>query len=323
MKKVLAILLALAMILSFAACGSKQEAAAPAEPTFPEKDITLIVPYAAGGSIDIMARAMQSKLSEVLGVNVVIQNVEGGGGAVGTSQALNSAPDGYTMAFTASSAYLINSLVNQVGYTYKDATPICIVTELQSGFAVSSKSEWQTFEDLIADKTPKTYSTPGANNAGYIAAAGVALAEGLEWNNSPNSNTPAMLAELVGGHIDFAVTNIPSFKTNVEDGSVRLLAVTGDHRDPNYPDVPSIEEFGYEFPGAVYFCIVAPKDLDPEVAQILSDAFEETLKDSGVADALNKVNYPPVFTNTKDFTVRAEKDSEGYKAILQKLGVIN
>lgn len=323
MKKLFAILLAFVLIFSFAACGGSggQQAAAPAE-KFPTKDITMIVPYAAGGSIDIMARAMQSKLSEVLGVNIVIQNVEGGGGGIGTSQALNSAPDGYTITFTASSAYVINSMINNVGFTYQDSTPICIVTELESCLAVAANSDYKTFQDLIDSDGPKTFATPGANCAAHLAISGIALTEGKEWNHAPNGSTPQMLAELVGGHIDFAANNIPSFKANVEDGSVRILAVSGDKRDANYPDVPTYKELGYEYPGSVYFCIAAPKGVDPEVAQILSDAFEETLKDATVVDSLNKVNYPPVFLNTKDFSNRIGKDADGYKAVLKSIGVL-
>ena len=135
---------------------------------FPEHDITLIVPYAAGGTTDLLARALSNKMGEILGVNVIVQNVEGGGGTTGTSQTVNSAADGYTLAILSNGGYLINPVVNQVGYTYDTTTPVCIVSEIPIALGVAVSSPYETLQDLLdyAASNPGgvTYVTPGANS---------------------------------------------------------------------------------------------------------------------------------------------------------------
>ena len=147
-KRLLVSLMAAATLFSLAACsgGSNQPASTgtPASTSpdgatldFPKQDITLIVPYAAGGTTDLLARALTTQLSDDLGVNVIVQNVEGGGGTTGTSQAVNSKADGYTLAICSNGGYLINPEINEVGYTWETTTPICIVSEIPIALGLS------------------------------------------------------------------------------------------------------------------------------------------------------------------------------------------
>ncbi len=227
---------------------------------YPNKDITLIVPYAAGGTTDLLARALSTQLGQDLGVNVVVQNVEGGGGTTGTSQAVNSAADGYTLAICSNGGYLINPVINEVGYTWETTTPIAIVSEIPIAIGVAGSSSYQTLDELLAaaGDSSLTYSTPGANSTPHLLSAAVAMQAGVSWNHSPNSSSPAAIAELLGGHIDAVCVNLPTFKSYTPNGDVRLLAVTGEERDSNYPDVPTFKELGYDFDASVYFCIAAP-----------------------------------------------------------------
>ncbi|MCD8357958.1 MAG: tripartite tricarboxylate transporter substrate binding protein [Oscillospiraceae bacterium] len=204
-------------------------------------------------------------------MNVVVQNVEGGGGTTGTSQAVNSAADGYTLAICSKGGYLINPVINEVGYTWETTTPIAIVSEIPIAIGVAGSSSYQTLDELLAaaGDSSLTYSTPGANSTPHLLAAAVAMQAGVSWNHSPNSSSPAAIAELIGGHIDAVCVNLPTFKSYTPNGDVRLLAVTGEERDSNYPDVPTFKELGYDFDASVYFCIVAPDGLNPEIITIL------------------------------------------------------
>ena len=324
MKKLLVVVLALAMVISLAACGGSSSGSATKqeEVKFPERDITIIVPYAAGGSSDLLCRAIATQVSQDLGVNVVVTNVTGGGGTTGTSQAVNSAPDGYTLAFPSNGGFLINPAVNEVGYTYKTATPICIATEVNIAIAVRADSPYQTFADLLAETKPLTFSSPGANSTPHLLAAGIAADNDKTWNHSPNGSTPQMAAELIGGHIDFISLNIPSVSMYVNEGQVRALAVTGDQRDPALPDVPTLKELGYEFPATVYFCLVGPANMDEAVVKILSDAFGNAIANPAVTETMEKLNQPPVFVDYKAFAERAEKDYEFYEGILKDMGIL-
>ncbi len=336
-NRLFASLVAVGMLLALAACGggstpTPTPSAAPSGPVepaldFPKKDINIIVPYAAGGNTDLMARALSAKMSELAGVNVVIQNVEGGGGATGTAQAVNSKADGYTLAFPANSAYILNSQVNDVGFTYDTTTPICIVSEANFGIAVAASSPYQTLQDLVdaAAAAPDTitYATPGANSAGHLLVAAIGQAEEITWNHSPNTSAPAAIAELIGGHIDAYCSNLSVFKTALESGDIRLLCVTGQERDTGYPDVPCVYELGYEFPASVYFCIVGPQGVDPAVAGYLSGLVGEAMEDATVKETFANLNQPMSFVGYDEFATRVVDDHNFYHDMLKDMGIID
>lgn len=140
---------------------------------------------------------------------------------------------------------------------------------------------------------------------------------------TPQQQLPAAIAELIGGHIDAVSVNLPTFKSYTNDGSVRLLAVTGDERDPSYPDVPTFKELGYDFPASVYFCIVGPADIDPAVAQRLSDAVGTAMENADVQDSFTKLEFPMSFTSSEDFAARIPGDFALYEGILKDLGILS
>lgn len=338
MKKTLkrfgASLTAAALLLALAACSPAEQTQTPSPDgddgklDFPKQDVTIIVPYAAGGNTDLFARAMSTKMSELMGVNVIIQNVEGGGGATGTAQAVTGKADGYTLALPANSAYVLNSQVNDVGYTVESTTPICIISEASFAFAVAADSPYMTLQDLLdADASEPggiTYCTPGANSAGHLMISAVGKENNLEnWNHSPKASAPGAIAELIGGHIDAYCSNLSVFKSPLENGDIRLLAVTGDERDEKYPDVPTFKELGYDYPVSVYFCLVGPGQMDPAVVEYLSDIVRQTLEDSGVQDAFSKLDQPISFVGAEDFATRVTEDYELYHNLMKDMGVIS
>lgn len=348
LKKSLAFLAAVAMLFALAACGgtaatpapsaapaeskAPAESAAPVESAapaldWPKKDITIVVPYGAGGNTDLFVRAMTNKMSELMGVNVVVSNVEGGGGATGTSQVVNGKADGYTLVVPANSAYVLNSQVNQLGYTAEETTPICIISEAEFAIGVAADSPYQTLEDLMnaAKASPLTYATPGANSAGHLVTAAVGTDSGVpaeNWKHAPIASAPSAIAELVGGHSDAYCSNLSVFKTSVENGDVRLLAVTGAERQEKYPDVPTFKELGFDYPVSVYFCLVGPKGMDPAVTQYISDVVEETLQDAAVIEAFENLAQPIVFTGAEEFAARLPEDVALYNGLLKDMGII-
>lgn len=325
-KRLLGSLLALTMLFALAACSDSGAGSNDAQ-DFPKKDITLIVPYAAGGTTDLLARSLSTRMGEIMGVNVIVQNVEGGGGTTGTSQAVNSAADGYTLAICSNGGYLINPAVNEVGYTWETTTPICIVSEIETAWGVAANSPFETLQDLLdyakANPGGITYVTPGANSTPHLHAESLALKLGLQWNHSPNSSSPAAIAELIGGHVDVVCVNVPTFHSYTEGGDVRLLAITGDERDPHYPDVPTFAELGYDFPASVYFAIIGPAGMDPAVTQRLSDAVKEAMEDPTVQDSFASLNFPMSFTSAQDCSRRLPDDYALYTGVMKELGIIN
>ncbi len=127
---------------------------------------------------------------------------------------------------------------------------------------------------------------------------------------------------LLGGHIDAVCVNLPTFKSYTPNGDVRLLAVTGEERDSNYPDVPTFKELGYDFDASVYFCIVAPDGLDPEIVTILSDAIGAAMENPTVQDTFANLDFPMSYTSHEAFVARIYDDYSLYEGILQDLGIL-
>ncbi len=130
----------------------------------------------------------------------------------------------------------------------------------------------------------------------------------MQWNHSPNSSSPAAIAELIGGHIDAVSVNLPTFKSYTNDGSVRLLAVTGDERDPSYPDVPTFKRAGLRFPRLCLFLHRRPRRHRPCCCTALSDAVGTAMENADVQDSFTKLEFPMSFTSSEDFAARIPED---------------
>lgn len=314
----IAIALSVALMLSLSACNSQSDSTDVAN--YPSEDVTIIIPFAAGGITDLLGRVIANEMSNEMGVNVVVQNVEGGGGTTGVSQAVNSDPDGYTIALASNGGYLINPEITDVGYTWETTTPIAIVSEPITAIAVSADSPFDTLEELMeyakANPGEITYTTPGANSAPHLFFAEIGMTNDIQWNHSPNSSSPAALAELIGGHIDVFVINAPTLSSSYEVGDVKVLAVTSEERDPGFPDVPTIYELGIGMPATTYFGFVGPADMNPEIVTYLSDLIGNVLENPEVEASMSDLNYPINYVNAEDFAERCPIDSAMYKEVL-------
>ncbi len=217
--------------------------------TYPSRQITLIVPFAAGGSNDVVGRAIGKKLSEAWGQPVVVENRPGAGGMIGTSAVAAAPPDGYTLLLV-SSTFTINPAIkkNMPFDTVKDFTPVAFIARsplllvASNQLAVKSAKEML---DLARSKPGQiTYASAGPGSINQIAAELIALSAGARFMHVPYKGGAPALNDLVGGHVDIYVSSLPQVLQLARSGQARALAVTSARRTALLPDVPTLAEAG-------------------------------------------------------------------------------
>jgi tripartite-type tricarboxylate transporter receptor subunit TctC len=217
--------------------------------TYPSRQITLIVPFAAGGSNDVVGRAIGKKLSEAWGQPVVVEDRPGAGGMIGTSAVAAAAADGYTLLLV-SSTFKINSAIkkNMPFDTIKDFTPVAFIARSPLLLVASKQLPVKSARELLDLARSKpgqiTYASAGLGSINQIAAELIALSAGARFMHVPYKGGAPALNDLVGGHVDIYVSSLPQVLQLARDGQARALAVTSAKRTALLPDVPTLAEAG-------------------------------------------------------------------------------
>jgi tripartite-type tricarboxylate transporter receptor subunit TctC len=235
-----------------------------AQAQYPSKTITLVVPFAAGGSNDIVARAIGKKLGEAWGQTVIIDNRAGAGGVIGAAFVAAAPPDGHTLLLV-SSTYTINPAVkaNMPFDTLKAFEPVAFIASSPLLMAVANKLPVTSVQDLVALAKAKpgsiNYASAGPGSINQIAAELFASAAGVKIVHVPYKGGSLAINDLVGGHVDLYVSSMPQILQIAKTSQVRPLAVTGLKRSPSLPDVPTLDESGLKgYEASVWWGIVAP-----------------------------------------------------------------
>jgi tripartite-type tricarboxylate transporter receptor subunit TctC len=217
--------------------------------TYPSRQITLIVPFAAGGSNDVVGRAIGKKLSEAWGQPVVVEDRPGAGGMIGTSAVAAAAADGYTLLLV-SSTFTINPAIkkNMPFDTIKDFTPVAFIARSPLLLVASKQLPVKSARELLDLARSKpgqiTYASAGLGSINQIAAELIALSAGAKFIHVPYKGGAPALNDLVGGHVDIYVSSLPQVLQLARDGQARALAVTSAKRTALLSDVPTLAEAG-------------------------------------------------------------------------------
>src|ERR1700761_7326299 len=244
--------------------------------TYPSKQITLIIPFAAGGSNDIVARAIGKELSEAWGQPVIAENRPGAGGVIGAAAVASAPPDGYTLLLV-STTFTINAAIKKSMPfdTAKDFTPIAFVARSPLLFVSSKGLAVKTAKDALALAKSKpgalTYASAGVGSINQIAAELIAQSAGVKLLHVPYKGGAPALNDLIGGHVDMYVSSLPQVLQLAKDGQTRPLAVTSAKRTPMLPDVPTLAESGLEgFELSSWWGIVGPAGMPADVVNALN-----------------------------------------------------
>lgn len=256
---------------------------------YPVRPIEVLVPYAAGGAADLVARAIASVLPDYLdGANVTITNVTGGNGVVGVSQLMGKKNDGYTLAIYASPVFEITPFMNEVEYTMEDFTFLGTVVQRPNVLVVNAKSPWTTLDEFFSyakEHPGTTYGDPAAGSAhlgfeALIQAAGVDTMKFVPYSGG----TGEAITALLGEHVD-AVMALPADTYEyIRSGDMRALCIQGEERISIMSDIPTAKEQGYDVSVGLTNGFIAPAGLDEGIATYLSAALEQAVADPRVLE---------------------------------------
>jgi tripartite-type tricarboxylate transporter receptor subunit TctC len=254
--------------------------------TFPASPVKLVVPFAAGGSGDIVARLFADKLSGILGQTAVVLNRPGANSVIGTEFVVRSKPDGYTFLQLSPGNVIVQFLQDNVPYDWeRDLTPIIGVGAQPLALAVSSKSNIRSLPDLVATAKAMSggivYGSGGVGSMSHLAPALLAQKLNLQATHVPYSGLSGSVQSLLGGQTQYIFATTSDLLELAKSGTVRLLGVTSERRLADLPNVPTMIELGYpDFNPVVWTTYAAPAGTPKEVIDILSRAFRKATEDA-------------------------------------------
>lgn len=251
---------------------------------YPTRPVTLIVPYAAGGTADILARIVAEGLGPLLGQSVVVENKPGASGTIGCHAVAKADADGQTLLFTAGGPLTVGPhLSRSVPYrTDADFTPIGLVTEVPSFLVVNDRSRFRTAAELIAEGRAKPgslrFASPGVGTSVHLLAELFRLQAGFEAQHIPYRGGAPAVNDLMGGHVDYLFENVPQLLPQVSGRSLRALAVTAPRRLAPAPEVPTLEEAGIANVGVgTWYGLLGPAGLPAEIVDKLAAALAQAV----------------------------------------------
>jgi len=299
----------------FAATILVMGAAAPVLAEYPDKPVTLVVPYQAGGSTETMARVFSEALGTELGQKVVVKTRPGAGGAVGAAEVAAAAPDGYTLLFAATASLVWPPMTQNVPYDQDSFVYVGQITEYQQAIVAKADAPFDTLAELVehARTHGLNYADQSAMSRAYIDYIGAE--EGVDWTGIPTKGGGEMVPFLLGGKIDFAWSGGVH---NRYPDDIKVLASMNGSRLIASPDVPSIAEiYGVSMPSQAV--IVAPAATPPEVVATLEGAIEAATKDEAFADLVeNKLQFPVMFVGSEALTADMAALVEGLGSVVEK-----
>ena len=314
----LAVLTALAVALAITPAAAQD---------YPSRPITLIVPYAAGGGNDVMARVAAEKMSRSLGQQIVVENRGGAGGSIATQQIAKSAPDGYTLGLGGTGTLAINpTLYANVGYDpRKDFAPVGLIATSALVVLVNPAVPARTIPELIAlaKKEPGklTFASAGAGSGIHLAAEYFAALAGIKIVHVPYKGSGPALNDLIGGHVSMYFSSLPPAIALMKDNKVRALAVTGAKRSPLFPDLPTVAETGLPgFEAVLHYGIVAPAGTPKPVIDKLSVALREAVMSQELKEKLARDGAEPLPSTPEEYATDIDREETKWSAIVKKSG---
>jgi tripartite-type tricarboxylate transporter receptor subunit TctC len=293
---------------------------------WPNRAVRIVVPFAAGGATDVVARLLAQKLGEAWGQTVVIENRLGAGGNIGAEAVAKSAPDGYTLLLTSGAVVSAPHLYKALGFDpLRDFVPVTNVASGPQIIAVTPTLAVKDLADFIAyaKANPKTinYGSAGVGSQTHLAAENFGYSAGIDLTHVPYKGESAALTDLMGGQIQLVTANLGGAIAQVQQGKLRALAVTSRERVPQLPDVPSVSEVLPGFENAGWFGILAPAGTPREVIDriyrdsariVLSDDFRAKLAQQGMV---------PVANTPQEFAVAIRAESVRWAKVIRERGL--
>ena len=304
-----------------------------AQSAYPNKSITMITPFPAGGSTDSISRAVANQLSKQLGQTVIVDNRPGAGGLIGSDVVAKANPDGYTILMTSSSIHSISAALNKKApFDYdKDFTPIIHVASAPHIFLVTKQIPVTNLKEFIqfakANPTTLNYSSAGTGTIMHLTGESFKAATGVQMQHIPYKGSSLSMPDLISGKIHVLFDNIVSGLPHVKDGKLTILAVASKKRSPLIPDVPTVIEIGGafglgNFTSEVIWGIDGPKNLPPEIINKLNSEMNKALKSKEVIQEFSNFGADVGGGTPKNFETIMLNDRAQWAKIIKDQNIV-
>jgi tripartite-type tricarboxylate transporter receptor subunit TctC len=299
---------------------------ASAQSGFPTKPVHILVPYAAGGAVDILARTLGDAVSKQWGQSVVVENRPGAGGVIASQALVASPPDGYTLMVVASGHPTNPFLYPKLPYdTFKDFTAISLLASSPNILLVRADSPYKTLADVIAAAKAKpgslSFGHAGTGTSQHLAGTLLKSMAGIDIAAIPYKGGAPAINDLLGGQIPMSFNNGPEAVGQLEAGTVRALAVTTAKRAAFLPDVPSIAETVPGYDTEVWWGLLGPRGMPPELVEKLAHDFVAALNTDAVKQRLAKLGATPIGSTPQVFDAKIHADYDKWGPIIRAAGI--
>jgi tripartite-type tricarboxylate transporter receptor subunit TctC len=300
--------------------------AAVAQSAFPSKAVHIFVPYAAGGGVDILARTLGDVVSRQWGQSVIVENRPGAGGLVASQALVTSPPDGYTLIVVASGHATNPFLYPKIPYdTFKDFTPISLLASSPNILLVRADSPFKTLGDMIAQARAKpgslSFGDAGTGTSTHLAGELLKNLAKIDLNAIPYKGGAPSINDLLGGQIPMSFNNGPESVGQIEAGTLRALAVTTASRASFLPNVPSMAETVPGYDTEVWWGLLGPAGMPPDLVAKLSHDFVAALNTDPVKERLGKLGASPIGSSPGEFDAKIHADYKKWGPIIEAAGM--
>lgn len=299
-------------------------AALSSQAAWPDKPVTFVVPFPAGGSTDSIARAVAPKLQQKYGTTVVVDNKPGAGGTLGAAMVKRAAPDGYTVLVSSLGPYVIGPhLIKTAGYdALKDFDYLSVAVQAPNVLVVPASSPYKSLADVLrelkANPGKMTFASAGNGTSDHLTAALFWQETGTQAVHVPYKGGAPALQDLLGGQVDITFTNINILLPHIKSGKLRALAITSAKRSPLLPDIATMEELGHK--GVTVYswqAFAAPRGIPAEAKSKLHATIVEALNDPQVSKGLLDLGFEIVANSPEEFTAFQAREFARWKQVIE------
>ncbi len=311
-------ILALLTVLLFSGCTPKVE-------EYPSNPITVIVPWAAGGGTDTIARAFADKASDVFGVMWTVNNKTGGLGISGHDFGAKARPNGYTLTLITYELCTYKAL-NRADLGPEDFKAIMQINADPGAITVQADSQWSTLQDMIdyAKENPKDIKVgnSGPGSVWHIGAAMLEKKTGAKFTHVPHDGAAPAVVELLGGHIDAVAVSPAEVRQHVKVGRLKILAIMSEEPFPEFPDVPTMKKAGIDLVHETWRGLAAPKDTPDEIIETLETGGKKVYESPEFQQAAEKANLGLRYRNSEEFQTFLQKQQETAQKVIETAGIL-
>jgi len=294
--------------------------------SFPSKAVHILVPYAAGGAVDVLTRTLGDMVSKQWGQSIVVENRPGAGGVIASQAIATSPPDGYNLIMVASGHATNPLLYPKIPYdTFKDFSPISLLASSPNILLVRADSPFKSVSDVIAAAKAKpgslSFAHAGSGTSTHLAGELLKNLAGIDLNGIPYKGGAPAINDLLGGQIPLSFNNGPESVGQLQAGTVRALAVTTGSRAPFLPDVPSMSEAVPGYDTEVWWGLIGPGGMPPDLVAKISHDFVAALNSDAVKERLGKLGALPIGGSPEKFNAKIHADYDKWGPIIKAAGM--